>query len=64
MADDIIPLRRSYVQTMVERISELEAEIERLRAAGDELLVCTFASAGRGRVLAARTAWNKEARRG
>ena len=37
MGDDIIPLRRSYVQTMVERISELEAEIERLRAAGDAL---------------------------
>ncbi len=33
MADDITPLRRSYVQTMVERISELEAEVERLRAA-------------------------------
>lgn len=33
MADDIIPLRRSYVQTMVGRISELEAENERLRAA-------------------------------
>ena len=37
MADDIIPLRASYVRTMVERITELEAEIERLRAAGDAL---------------------------
>lgn len=31
MADDIIPLRHSYALSMVERISELEAEIERLR---------------------------------
>ena len=38
MADDIIPLRASYVQTMVRRITELEAEIERLRAAGDALV--------------------------
>ena len=37
MADDIIPLRNSYVLSMVERITELEAEIERLRAAGDAL---------------------------
>lgn len=33
MDDDIIPLRRSYVQTMVERISELEAEVEWLKEA-------------------------------
>ena len=33
MADDIIPLRHSYALSMVERISELEAEVERLRAA-------------------------------
>ena len=33
MADDnIIPLRHSYVLSMVERITELEAEIERLQA--------------------------------
>ena len=32
MADDIISLRHSYALSMVERISELEAEIERLRA--------------------------------
>lgn len=31
MADDIIPLRHSYALSMVERISELEAENERLR---------------------------------
>ena len=37
MADDIIPLRASYVLSLVERISELEAEVERLRAAGDRL---------------------------
>ena len=37
MADDIISLRHSYALSMVERISELEAEIERLRAAGDAL---------------------------
>ena len=37
MADDIIPLRYSFVQRMGERISELEAEIERLRSAGDAL---------------------------
>lgn len=37
MGDDIIPLRHSYVLSMVERITELEAEIERLRAAGDAL---------------------------
>ena len=37
MADDIIPLRRTYALSMVERITELEAEIERLRSAGDAL---------------------------
>ena len=33
MSDDIIPLRHSYALSMVQRISELEAEVERLRAA-------------------------------
>ena len=37
MADDIIPLRHSYALSMVERISELEAEIERLRAREQDL---------------------------
>ena len=37
MADDIIPLRHAYALSMVERITELEAEIERLRSAGDAL---------------------------
>lgn len=37
MADDIIPLRHSYALSMVERISELEAENERLRASADQL---------------------------
>ena len=33
MADDIVTLRNSYVLSLVERISELEAEVERLREA-------------------------------
>ena len=37
MADNFITLRYSYVQTMVQRISELEAENERLRASADQL---------------------------
>ena len=36
MADDIVTLRNSYVLSMVERISELEAEIGRLRALVDD----------------------------
>ena len=35
MADDLATFRYSYVQTMVERIIELEAEVERLRAERD-----------------------------
>ena len=62
MADDIIPLRHSYALSMVERISELEAQVERLRAAGDEM-----AAAGTrlqwSRLDVAVAAWN-EARRG
>ena len=37
MSDDIIPLRHSYALSMVQRISELEAENERLRASADQL---------------------------
>ena len=46
MADDIIPLRRSYVLSMVERISELEAEVERLRAAANRTLNAFFCCEG------------------
>ena len=62
MADDIIPLRRSYVQTMVERISELEAEIERLRAVGDALADAAIRQQW-SRLDVAVAAW-QEARRG
>ena len=60
--DDIIPLRRSYVQTMVERISELEAEIERLQAAGDEMADAATRQQW-SRLDVAVAAW-QEARRG
>ena len=62
--DDIIPLRASYVLSMFERISELEAEIGRLRSAGDALHD-SLAWWGKGNDAgdAARAAW-QEARRG
>lgn len=47
MADDIIPLRSSYALSMVERITELEAEIERLRSLITQVLDCPTNHRGR-----------------
>ena len=62
MADDIIPIRHSYALSMVERITELEAEIERLRAAGDEMADAATRQQW-SRLDVAVAAW-QEARRG
>lgn len=72
MSDDIIPLRHSYALSMVERISDLTAEVERLRAAileWDASTDCFWDDvdshdAAVQRYRAARAAAVKEARRG
>lgn len=61
MADDIITLRNSYVQTMVERISELEAEVERLRAEMQQVRLDHITTLGELQEAAAEIEWLKEA---
>lgn len=62
VGDDIISLRHSYALSMVERITELEAEIERLQ---DEL-IRTRAERDHAQIQANHLAQRlvKEARRG
>lgn len=61
MGDDIIPLRHSFVQTMVERISELEAENERLRAEMQQVRLDHITTLAELQEAAAEIEWLKEA---